>query len=106
MRWLVWLLLAFAVAVGLSLLLRFNQGNVAIMWPPYRIDISVNLALALLASLSLPALAEGDPAKGAKVFNKCKAKGRSSALREEAAMAARAAAMASGVASTGDTMAD
>ena len=50
MRWLVWLLLAFAVAVGLSLLLRFNQGNVAIMWPPYRIDISVNLALALLAA--------------------------------------------------------
>lgn len=34
---------------------------------------SVPLALALLASLSLPALAEGDPAKGAKVFNKCKA---------------------------------
>jgi hypothetical protein len=42
MRWLVWLLLAFAAAVGLSLLLRFNQGNVAILWPPYRIDISVN----------------------------------------------------------------
>ena len=34
---------------------------------------SVPLALALLASLSLPALAEGDPANGAKVFNKCKA---------------------------------
>jgi HemY protein len=50
MRWLVWLLLAFVVAVGLSLLLRFNQGNVAIMWPPYRIDISVNLALAILAA--------------------------------------------------------
>jgi len=50
MRWLVWLLLAFAAAVGLSLLLRFNQGNVAILWPPYRIDISVNLALTILTA--------------------------------------------------------
>jgi HemY protein len=49
MRWVVWLVLAFAAAVGLSLLMRFNYGNVAILWPPYRIEISVNLALALLA---------------------------------------------------------
>ncbi len=33
---------------------------------------SVPIAMALLASLSLPALADGDPEKG-KVFNKCKA---------------------------------
>jgi HemY protein len=50
MRWVVWLLVAFAAAVGLSLLMRFNHGNVAILWPPYRIEISVNLALALLAA--------------------------------------------------------
>lgn len=50
MRWVVWLLVAFAMAVGLALLMRFNQGNVAVLWPPYRIDISVNLALALLAA--------------------------------------------------------
>jgi HemY protein len=50
MRWIVWLLLAFAAAVGLSLLTRFNYGNVAILWPPYRIEISANLALALLAA--------------------------------------------------------
>ena len=50
MRWVVWLLIAFAAAVGLALLLRFNQGNVAILWPPYRIDISVNLVLAALAA--------------------------------------------------------
>jgi HemY protein len=49
MRWVVWLLVAFAAAVGLALLMRFNHGNVAILWPPYRIEISVNLALALLA---------------------------------------------------------
>ena len=49
MRWVVWLLVAFAAAVGLALLMRFNQGNIAVLWPPYRIDISVNLALAGLA---------------------------------------------------------
>ena len=49
MRWMVWLLVAFAAAVGVALLMRFNHGNVAILWPPYRIEVSVNLALALLA---------------------------------------------------------
>lgn len=34
---------------------------------------SVPLALALLAGLSLPALADGDVEKGKAVFNKCKA---------------------------------
>jgi HemY protein len=48
MRWVAWLLLAFAAAVGLSLLMRFNYGNVAILWPPYRIEVSANLAMALL----------------------------------------------------------
>lgn len=48
MRWMVWLVAAFAVAVGLSLLMRFNHGNVAILWPPYRVEISVNLALPLV----------------------------------------------------------
>ncbi len=50
MRWMVWLLVAFAAAVGLALLMRFNHGNVAILWPPYRIEVSVNLALVLLAA--------------------------------------------------------
>ncbi len=42
-----WLLFAFAAAVVLALLLRANHGNVSILWPPYRIDISSNLALVL-----------------------------------------------------------
>ena len=50
MRWMVWLLVAFAAAVGLALLMRFNHGNVAILWPPYRIEVSVNLALVVLAA--------------------------------------------------------
>jgi len=45
-RWVVWILLVFAAAVGLALLVRFNHGNVAILWPPYRIEISANLAIA------------------------------------------------------------
>lgn len=49
MRWMVWLVVAFAVAVGAALLMHFNHGNVAVLWPPYRIELSVNLALVLLA---------------------------------------------------------
>ena len=48
MRWLVWSVLTFALAAGIALAARFNHGNVAILWPPYRIDVSVNLALVLL----------------------------------------------------------
>lgn len=50
MKWLVWALIVSSAAVGLALVLRFNEGNVAILWPPYRIDISVNLAIGLLAA--------------------------------------------------------
>lgn len=49
MRWMVWLVVAFAVAVGAALLMHFNHGNVAVLWPPYRVELSVNLALVLLA---------------------------------------------------------
>ena len=48
MRWLVWILLILSTAVGLALVMRFNHGNVAILWPPYRVDVSVNLAVLLL----------------------------------------------------------
>jgi HemY protein len=43
----IWLLLAFAGAVVLALVLRMNHGNVAILWPPYRIELSSNMALVL-----------------------------------------------------------
>ena len=49
MRWLVWALLLFVAAVGIALIARFSNGNVAILWPPYKIDLSVNLALAIIA---------------------------------------------------------
>lgn len=50
MRTLVWTLLILAGAVGLALFMRFNDGNVALLWPPYRIDLSINLAVLLLAA--------------------------------------------------------
>ena len=51
MRRLIVLILLVALAVGLGILLHFNHGNIAVLWPPYRLDISVNFAmLVLLAS--------------------------------------------------------
>lgn len=48
MRRIIWALLIVSAAVGLAMLMRFNHGNVAVLWPPYRIDISVNFAVLLL----------------------------------------------------------
>ena len=50
MRWIVWILLLASAAVGLALLMRVNHGNVAVLWPPYRVDVSVNLALVVLGA--------------------------------------------------------
>ena len=49
LRGAIWLLLAFAGAVVLALVLRSNHGNIAILWPPYRIELSSNMALILTA---------------------------------------------------------
>ena len=46
----IWLLLAFAGAVILALVLQSNHGNVAILWPPYRIELSSNMALVVVSS--------------------------------------------------------
>lgn len=48
MRWAIWIILILSAAVGMALLLRFNHGNVAIFWPPYRVDLSVNFAVLLV----------------------------------------------------------
>lgn len=44
----IWLLLAFAGAVVLALIFRGNHGNVALFWPPYRVELSANMLLVLL----------------------------------------------------------
>lgn len=55
------ILLVLSVAVGLALLMRFNDGNVALLWPPFRVDVSMNLVLlavfAIFALLHLLLLA-------------------------------------------------
>lgn len=48
MRRVIWSLLIVSAAVGLAMLMRFNHGNVAVLWPPYRVDFSVNLAVLVL----------------------------------------------------------
>lgn len=51
---LIAILLVLSAAVGLALLVHFNEGNVAILWPPYRVDLSINLlAVVLLACFLL-----------------------------------------------------
>jgi len=51
MRWILSVLVVLASAVALALLLMFNHGNLAIFWPPYRVDLSINTALLLLIGL-------------------------------------------------------
>lgn len=48
MRWLFWLLLILALAVGAGLLASSNEGYVLIVRPPYRLELSLNLLLALI----------------------------------------------------------
>ncbi|MQY51477.1 heme biosynthesis HemY N-terminal domain-containing protein [Rhodocyclus gracilis] len=48
MRALFWLLALFALAVGASVAAHFNDGYVLLVFPPYRAEISLNLAIVLL----------------------------------------------------------
>jgi HemY protein len=54
MRLTVWLLGLFGVAVALALFASGNPGTVTVFWPPYRVDLSLNLVfLALLLAFAL-----------------------------------------------------
>lgn len=48
MRGLFWLLALFALAVGLSLAARFNDGYVLVVLPPWRMEVSLNLVIVAL----------------------------------------------------------
>ena len=48
MRWVSWILGLFACAVAFALALRFNTGYALLVWPPYRVELSLNLVLLLL----------------------------------------------------------
>ncbi len=49
MRWIFWILGLFALAVGLALALRANTGYALFVWPPYRVELTLNLLALLLA---------------------------------------------------------
>ncbi len=51
MRASLWLLSLFAVAASVALFIGDNQSSVTLFWPPYRLDLSLNLVLLLLALL-------------------------------------------------------
>ena len=53
MRAALWLLVLFAIAVAVALFAGNNQGSVTVFWPPYRVDLSLNLVLLLLVAAFL-----------------------------------------------------
>lgn len=53
MRAALWLLALFGIAVAGALFVGNNQGTITVFWPPYRIDLSLNLVLLLLTGLFL-----------------------------------------------------
>jgi HemY protein len=48
MRALTWLIGLFAMAVGIVLAARYNEAYALFVWPPYRVQVSMNLLLLLL----------------------------------------------------------
>lgn len=51
MRAALWFLGLFGVAVAIALFAGNNQGTITVFWPPYRVDLSLNLVLLSLALL-------------------------------------------------------
>ena len=47
MKGLLWVLALFALAVGISLAARTHEGYVLVVMPPYRMELSLNLAILL-----------------------------------------------------------
>ena len=50
MKLLFWVVGLFAIAVGLVVAARYNDGYVLVVLPPYRVEIALNLLLVLLAA--------------------------------------------------------
>ncbi len=57
MRAALWLLALFALAVALTLAARVDDGYVIVAYPPWRMELSFMLALALLAGMMVLAYA-------------------------------------------------
>jgi HemY protein len=50
MRAALWFIGLFGIAVAVALFVGNNQGTVTLFWPPYRIDLSLNMVLLLLVA--------------------------------------------------------
>ena len=67
----LWLVALFAVAIGAGAVAGNNQGTVTVYWPPFRVDLSLNLVVLLLwrccfcVALALQALGVSGPASPA-----------------------------------------
>ena len=48
MRAALWLLALFGIAVAIALFAGNNQGTITLFWPPWRVDLSLNLVLLVL----------------------------------------------------------
>ncbi|MES2936462.1 MAG: heme biosynthesis HemY N-terminal domain-containing protein [Pseudomonadota bacterium] len=53
MRAALWFLALFGVAAAVALFAGNNQGTVTLFWPPYRVDLSLNLVLLALVAAFL-----------------------------------------------------
>lgn len=53
MRAALWFLALFGMAVTIALFAGNNQSTITVFWPPYRVDLSLNLVLVLLGLLFL-----------------------------------------------------
>ena len=51
MRTLIWVLLIFGLAVGFTLAGKFDPGYVILVYPPYRIELSLTLLVVLFLGL-------------------------------------------------------
>ena len=51
MRAALWFLALFGMAVAIALFAGNNQGTITVFWPPYRVDLSLNLVVLLLVLL-------------------------------------------------------
>ncbi len=51
MRAALWLVALFGIAVAVAVFAGNNQAVVTLFWPPYRVDLSLNLVLLVLAGL-------------------------------------------------------
>ena len=51
MRWLIWIIVLAAVAVGLILAARVNEGYLLLVAPHYRIELSLNLAVVIAVAV-------------------------------------------------------